>query len=401
MRKIKYFVVMIFSIIMIFVLSNSIYAFGPTSESLIEGIDVSAYQGNIDFNQVKKNGVEIVFIKSSEGFSYVDTKFEQNYNEAKANGLKVGVYHFVTARTIEEAREQAQFFVSLVGNKQIDCKLAMDFELFGNLNAEEINNIGLEFLRTVESLSGKQAILYSDVSNARNIWNGEILNYPLWVAEYGVSEPDNVGTWNTWTGWQYTDEGNVNGISGFVDRDRFAKEVLLDDNSIITPITPPDNKPIKTTIIIRSGDTLSQIANEYNTTVQELVNINNISNPNLIFAGQTLIVSIGTQPENVKIENYTVKPGDTLSQIALEFGTTVSQIARNNNIRNVNLIFPGENLVIKTNVLNNLGNRTYTVRSGDTLSGIANRFNTTVSELVRLNNIQNPNLIFPGEVFRI
>ena len=404
MKNKKIFFSLIISILFIFsMLSSKSLAWGPTSEPTIQGIDVSAYQGDIDFAEVKNAGIEIVYMKSSQGFSYVDSTFESNFQKAKQNGLKVGVYHFLTARTNEEAEKQAQFFVSLVGNKEIDCKLAMDFEVFGDLSNEEINSIGLTFLREVERLSNKKAIIYSDAFNARTLWCGEILEFPLWIAEYDVEQPEDVIRWESWTGWQYTDEGNVNGISTFVDRDFYTKEVFLDDNSSIKPIKPPDNKPVLDTIsiIIKRGDTLSELALKYNTTVVELVNLNNIQNPNLIFAGNTLIVPVEKQQENQSVEYYIVKPGDTLNKLALRFGTSVNQIARDNGIRNVNLIFVGQRLLIRTNVLNDLGSTTYTVRPGDTLWGIARRYNTSIANIVRMNRIQNPNLIFPGEIFRI
>ena len=96
-----------------FLMPNSM-ALSPSSEPTYPGIDVSGYQGNIDYSKVAKAGIKIVYIKSSEGNSYVDSHFERNYTEAKKNGLKVGVYHFLTARSISQAEHQAQFFVSLI-----------------------------------------------------------------------------------------------------------------------------------------------------------------------------------------------------------------------------------------------------------------------------------------------
>lgn len=99
-----------------------------------------------------------------------------------------------------------------------------------------------------------------------------------------------------------------------------------------------DNKTTKK-IKIKWGDTLSQLAIKYNTTVAELVRLNNIQNPNLIYAGNYLIVPVkGENTSNTTI--YTVKSGDTLSEIAQMFNTTVSKIAQENNIQNVNLIYP-------------------------------------------------------------
>lgn len=96
---------------------------------------------------------------------------------------------------------------------------------------------------------------------------------------------------------------------------------------------------------------------------------------------------------------YTVRPGDSLWSIAEKFDTTVSDIARYNGISDLNLIFPGQRLRIFTSTPTIP--RWYVVRWGDTLAGIANRFNTTVQQLVEYNNIQDPDVIYAGQVLRI
>lgn len=400
-------------IIVCYILPTKVFAFGPSSNTIYQGIDVSGYQGNINFREVKEAGIDIVYIKSSEGSNYIDSHFERNYEQARVNGLKIGFYHYVTARTEEQARRQAQFFVSVISGKVVDCKLAMDFESFGSLSREEINRIGLVFLQTVEQLSGKEVILYSNAYTANNIWRGELTNYPLWVAQYGVNEPQNNGTWDSWAGWQYTDMGEVNGISTYVDRNRFTQEVLLDDTAIVPPVEQPEDpdqgegeggneQPTTNTmeITIQWGDTLSELAIQYHTTVAELVRLNDIQNPNLIYAGETLIVPSANE-QTGQSQVYTVKRGDTLSEIAMKYGTTVQAIAQDNNISNVNLIYPGQRLVIRDTCRYDCGHRIYTVKPGDSLWTIARRYNTTIANIVRLNRIQNPRLIYPGQIFRI
>ena len=414
-HKIKKMILILFSIIipLCYGLPTQVIAFGPSDNSIYQGIDVSGYQREIDFRKVKEDGIEIVYIKSSEGSNYIDSHFERNYKEARKNGLKIGFYHYVTARTEEQAKKQAQFFVSVISGKVVDCKLAMDFESFGSLTREEINRIGLVFMQTVEQLSGKETILYSNAYTANTIWRGEITKYPLWVAQYGVNEPQNNGTWNSWAGWQYTDMGEVNGISTYVDRNRFTKEVLLNETQPIPPVEKPDegenggntggdNSPTINTkkITIKWGDTLSELAVKYKTTVAELVRLNNIRNPNLIYAGETLIIPVENNQTGQSLV-YTVKKGDTLSEIAMKYGTTVQTIAQDNNIKNVNLIYPGQRLIIRDTCRYDCGHRLYTVKPGDSLWTIARRYNTTIANIVRLNRIQNPRLIYPGQVFRI
>ncbi|MCU7205653.1 LysM peptidoglycan-binding domain-containing protein [Turicibacter sp. GALT-G1] len=387
-------------------------AFGPSSELLYDGIDVSQWQGNINFEAVSQSGIEVVYIKSSEGYS-VDPYFETNYKKATDAGLKVGVYHYVTATTVEEAQSEAAFFVSNLEGKTIDCRLAMDFEYFGNLSRNQINEIGLAFLQTVESLSGKEVVVYSDTSNAINIWDETIAQYPLWVAEYGVESPQANGTWLDWVGFQYSDTGIISGIDGSsVDLDYFTDGIFLSDVSTPVSSVPEEQRPsnpsesstLVTTYTVQSGDTLSEIAARYGTTVNELISLNGISNPNLIYPGEVLrIPGRVSESSSSSLTIYKVQSGDTLSEIAARYGTTVNELMSLNGISNPNLIYPGEVLRIPGRVSESSSSSLtiYKVQSGDTLSEIAARYGTTVNELMSLNGISNPNLIYPGEVLRI
>lgn len=391
-----------------YILIAPVYAFSPSSDTIYEGIDVSGWQGNINYAEVRNSGIQIVYMKASEGSSFVDPYFNENYENAKANNLKVGFYHYLTARSVEEAINQAKFFVSTISGKVPDCRLAMDFESFGNLNVEEINEIGLTFMQTVQNLSGKEMVIYSDTSNASNRFRGELTNYPLWVAQYEVYEPTPNGNWSTWVGWQYTSTGEVSGISGYVDRDKFTDGILLNGSSEI-PLPDNNNKPVAggtTTIIVQRGETLSRLALEYNTTVARLVELNNIANPNLIYTGQTLIVPSGETPNDTDGNStsgqtvYIVKAGDTLNQIAASYGTTARAIAVENGIRNINLIYVGQRLIIPTNRYD-LNHTLYKIKWGDTLYGISRRYGIPIATIVRLNRIQNPNLIYAGQTIRI
>ena len=384
-------------------------AITPASDIIYEGIDVSGWQGNIDFRQVKESGIDIVYIKASQGQRKNDY-LEQNYEKAKANGLKIGYYHYVTARTVEQAKIEATFFASVISGKTVDCKLAMDFESFGNLSNSQINQISKTFLETLVEITGKEAIIYSNTYNARTVFSQELANrYALWVAQYGVSSPTNNGKWNTWVGWQYSDTGTIPGINGYVDRNKFTKDILLNTSEEIPNITPPDETNSYINYTVKRGDTLSEIALRYNTTVNILTSINNISNPNLIYIGQVLKIPSNGESNNVVDENnycciinYKIKRGDTLSRIASNNNTTVSTLVSLNNISNPNLIYAGNIIKIPcSNCEHEAGHAIYTVKRGDTLSEIALKYNTTVNELVECNQISNPNLIYIGQKIKI
>jgi len=397
----KYIISAAFILIFMFGI-NQVFAFGPSSDEIYQGIDVSEWQGNIDFEAVKNAGIDTVYIRSSEGNDYIDHYFESNYQKAREAGLRIGFYHYVTATTVQEGREQARFFASVISSKEIDLRLAMDFESFGNLSVEEINDISEAFLTTLEEVTGKEVVIYSDASNARNIFSRELAeSYPIWVAEYFAQEPFDNEKWETWVGFQYTDRGRVSGISGSVDRDEFTNGIFLDER---TTLPESENKPVTertTEYVVKRGDTLTKIAIEFDTTIERLVEENNISNPNLIFPGQVLRIT--NSPNPIRTIEYTVRRGNTLTQIAREYGTTVEALVQENNISNPNLIFPGQILRIGTRSYDRYDtlHTIYRVKRGDTLSQIAREYNTTISDIAELNGIQNVNRIYVGEVLRI
>lgn len=197
-------------------------------EKRLDGIDVSHWEGRIQFHRVKEAGIRIVYIKATQGRDIVDPDFERNYREADREGLHVGFYHYVMARNLEEAKEEAAFFYERIKDKNQRVKPSMDFEEFGELTHPEIRNISLQFLRELEARSGHRPVIYSDASNATTVFDDDRLReYPLWIAQYGVSRPDMENPWRRWSGWQYTDSGRVRGITGKVDRDHFRRDILI------------------------------------------------------------------------------------------------------------------------------------------------------------------------------
>ena len=407
-------------LVIVFVFSiniNNTYAIEPASNLSYQGIDVSNWQGYINYEEVRNSGIEVVYIKASQGTNIKDAYFDINYENAKANGLKVGFYHFLTATNTEQAEQEANFFVSVISGKTPDCKLVLDYETFGGVGREEINNIARTFMQRVEELTNKEVIVYSDLSNAQSTFDRNLAeDYQLWIAYYGdYNNLINVETsWAEYIGVQYTDRGIVSGISGNVDRDLYTEEIFLDETSEI-PNNMENSQSFNTEsveYVVQSGDTLSGIASRYGTTVQELVDINNIQNPDLIYPGEKLRIltnstTQGNEERGTGSIIYTVKRGNTLSQIARAYNVSVEHIVELNDIEDPNLIYPGEKLRITESDVTDLEpvdnsiDVYYVVKDGDTLYSIARRFGITLNEILEYNDISNPNLIYPGQTIRI
>lgn len=195
----------------------------------LQGIDVSHWAGKINFEDVKADGIRIIYIKATQGTDYVDPDFERNYRDADKANLAIGFYHYVMARNENEARAEALYFAAHIRDKKQHVRPAMDFEVFGDLTTPEIRVISEKFLTTLEEETKNVPALYSDASNASTHFDDDrFRRYPLWIADYVPSRPDMENPWRQWSGWQYTDRGRVRGINGLVDRDHFRHDILID-----------------------------------------------------------------------------------------------------------------------------------------------------------------------------
>ncbi len=373
-------------------------AIPPSGGRQYRGIDISEFQGEIDFEEVRRSGIEAVYIRVGAG-EYTDEYFAENYERAKAAGLKIGFYHYVTARSVEEGRRQARFFASLVAGREPDMRLAMDFEYFGSLSVSQINAISEAYLDELTALTKREAVIYSDLSNARNIFSRALAEkYPLWAAQYGADEPSANGKWREWVGFQYTDEGRVGGIYGNVDRNIFTEGIFLSDSGRIDgeKRTTVRARTRTLTIYVRAGDTLWAIAREYGTTVEAIARENRIADPNRIFAGERLRITLPVRGNGEEI--YTVRRGDTPISIAGKFGVTLSALEDRNGLERGETIYAGDKLSIPGA---RMSGEFYVVRPGDTLFYISRRTGVPIRTLVGINRIKDPDLIYAGEHLKL
>lgn len=373
-------------------------AIPPSGGRQYRGIDISEFQGEIDFEEVRRSGIEAVYIRVGAG-EYTDEYFAENYERAKAAGLKIGFYHYVTARSVDEGRRQARFFASLAAGREPDMRLAMDFEYFGSLSVSQINAISEAYLDELTALTRREAVIYSDLSNARNIFSRALAEkYPLWAAQYGADEPSANGKWREWVGFQYTDEGRVGGIYGNVDRNIFTEGIFLSDSGRIDgeKRTSVRARTRTLTVYVRAGDTLWAIAREYGTTVEAIVRENRIADPNRIFAGERLKITLPARDGREEI--YTVKRGDTPISIAGKHGVSLSALEHRNGLRRGETIYAGDKLSIPGA---RMSGEFYVVRPGDTLFYISRRTGVPIRTLVGINRIKDPDLIYAGEHLKL
>lgn len=373
-------------------------AIPPSGGRQYRGIDISEFQGEIDFEEVRRSGIESVYIRVGAG-EYTDEYFAENYERAKAAGLKIGFYHYVTARSVDEGRRQARFFASLAAGREPDMRLAMDFEYFGSLSVSQINAISEAYLDELTALTRREAVIYSDLSNARNIFSRALAEkYPLWAAQYGADEPSANGKWREWVGFQYTDEGRVGGIYGNVDRNIFTEGIFLSDPWRIDgeKRTTVRARTRTLTVYVRAGDTLWAIAREYGTTVEAIARENRIADPNRIFAGERLRITLPARGSGEEI--YNVRRGDTTISIAGKFGVTLSALEDRNGLERGETIYAGDKLSIPGA---GMSGEFYVVRPGDTLFYISRRTGVPIRTLVGINRIKDPDLIYAGEHLKL
>lgn len=313
---------------------------------MAKGIDVSHYQGNIDFKKVKAAGYDFVIIKASEGNSYKDGMFETNYKNAVAEGLKVGIYHFGRFSSVADAKAEAKFFLDVIKDKVLTYPAVLDLETDQyNLSDTVLTDSAIAFLEELEN-NGYFAMLYSGKYFLENELEEDRLEpYASWVARYASKLGRDAGI------WQYSSKGSVPGISGNVDMDiayydySFTSPKGVKVESLKVQISAPKAvaKPKSVSIVytVKRGDTLSEIAAKYKTTVSKLASLNGIKNPNIIGVGQKIRISGSSAATVVKKDKtYTVKQGDTLWDIAKTLKVTVDYLVKKNGIKDPSKIYP-------------------------------------------------------------
>lgn len=327
---------------------------------MLRGIDISKWQ-NIGTGD---GAYDFIICKATEGVGYTDPNCDGHYQRAKSQGKLLGVYHFAHPG-YNDAIAEADWFVSQIQGYIGEALLVLDWEVEATWNIAWAK----KWLDRVYEKTGVKPLVYASGSVVTgNDWSSVAnADYGLWIAywpnqyQYGEGWPTSpdemsygIGAWKFWAIWQFSSRnGRLDCDVANMDKNSWIKYAAKNGNPAPTPAPKPTPTPAPkpttgTTYTVKPGDTLSAIAAKYGTTYQKIAADNGIANPNLIYPNQVLkIYTGGNSNSGSGVEYYTIKPGDTLSSIAAKFGTSVSQLATWNNIQNVDLIYAGNTIRVR------------------------------------------------------
>ena len=325
-------------------------------------IDVSTWNGNIDWDKVYKSGVRYAMIRSSFGIenpNQVDNKFVRNITNAQRAGVKCGIYHYSYAKSAAEAKKEAEFCLKTIKGYKIDLPVAFDIEDSSqtHLGKDTLTSIVIAFCDRIKS-AGYRPMLYCNPNWLCNyLHKDKLINkYDIWLANWGVSAP----SYNCAI-WQYSENGGVPGISGSVDMNWIFKDYTSTKPATTKPVTKPSN--------VKKTDYSVKVTAQAGLNVRKGAG----TNYNIITA-----LKCGTVVSVSKVSGNWGYVGKYGGWICLDYTAKVSTTS-----------------TVKSDKVY------YTVKSGDTLSYIAYKYNTTVEKLVSLNNIKNRDLIYVGQKIRV
>lgn len=362
-------------------------------------VDISEYQpvNAIDYDTFSKQ-VDHVIVRTMDA-DYEDKAYKQHHKELQARGVPTAAYAFVRGQNDTHMVNEAKMFWDRM--KGIDITFWwLDVETVSHPNMRHGVSVYINELRR---LGAKKVGLYiaHHLYKQLNLDTSEA--DAVWIPHYGSgsNKPDSTPDFPCDI-HQYTEHGRLPGYNGNLDLNRLIGDKPLEyftDGKVskIKPATPKQSTSNKKTSAetykVKAGDTLSGIAQKFGTTTKALQNLNGISNANKIFAGQLLYVK-GT----AKTQTHTVKAGDTLSGIAALYGTTTQALQSLNGIVNPNLIYAGQKLIVNGTASTK---KYHKVKAGDTVSGLAAYYNSSQNNIVKWNNLSSADKIYVGQNLRV
>lgn len=209
-------IVLILIVITIFAVSN-IYSNDKGENHYVRGIDLSAYQGEVDWKILADQKIDFAYIKATEGKDFVDEQFKKNWEESQKTGLKVGAYHFLSYETT--GKDQAKNFIANVPESKKNLPPVVDLELYGiyeetPLPKEQVKVILDELLKDLEANYGVKPIIYTS-QRIFNMYIGtDYKDYKIWIVDLDNSWPKTLPNGSEFTFWQYSQRGIFDGYNG-------------------------------------------------------------------------------------------------------------------------------------------------------------------------------------------
>jgi len=300
-----------------------------------KGIDVSSHQGTINWQKVKQAGIEFAIIRLGYGDNIErqdDTQFLNNVNGCIANNIPFGVYIYSYATSIngnasiQSEIEHTKRQLNKLNKKPFCVYIDMEDKSAEKLGKNMLTYYAEQFCVEISSLGYKAGVY------ANQYWFNTFLNvsqiasygYSIWCAKYSDSKPNISSNYDI---WQYSDKGRIDGINGNVDMNYMYANLIGEES--------------KKSILELANEV---IAGKWGNGVDRK---NRLTNAGYNYAEVQAEVNKLLAPNVQPKVYYTIQRGDTLGKIAKKYGTTVSQLAKWNNIKNVNLIYAGQKIRVK------------------------------------------------------
>lgn len=361
----------------------------------MQGIDISGWQRDIDLSKVP---CDFVIIKATQGVDYVSDACDSQVQQAIGLGKPFGFYHYVDG---SGAQAEADFFIDNCSGyfgRGIPC---IDWE---NIDNDAWGNTDYlkQLVQRIIDRTGVKPLIYA--SQGSFPWDvAQALDCGSWVAQYADDHPTGYqdAPWNEGTYGcairQYSSHGRLDGYSGFLDLDKAYMDAdawakYVGAASVPTPAPAP--APAR-----KSDEQLADevIAGRWGNGDDRRNRLTQAGyDPDAVQA----IVNAKLGASAPDRQTYTVQSGDTLSGIAARYGTSWQHLAELNGLADPNVIYPGQVLTVDGSA-HAPAAQTYTVQPGDTLSGIASAYGTSWQRLAEINGLGNPDMIYPGQVLTI
>jgi lysozyme len=184
------------------------------------GIDVSSYQGEVDWARVKRGGIAFAFARISDGSGELDNEFAHHWRAMKRAGVVRGAYQFFRAGqdAVAQANLAAELLALAGGMEPSDLGVAIDIETTDGKASEEVSAAVARWLESAERLTGRTPIIYTNAAMS-GVLVARFAKYPLWVANWDTGCPTVPSGWSKWRYWQTSNSGRVDGIATPVDLD--------------------------------------------------------------------------------------------------------------------------------------------------------------------------------------